>query len=266
MTKIFTKSALLSAAMATSLIISGAAIAQDKDKKKDKKGETTQVVPVSAPTPAKGGKSAGAQGIATANQEVAMLRTNAYRVAMEQMAVTYKAQIDARDGRARTLNAELQAMGLKIEEDSKKPANQANPKLLEPAVKAFQSKQQAAQAEVQQLSGQIDLALAYVEEQLSLKESEAIRAAMRKNKIDMLIAPNVIIARENTVDITAALTDEYNVLVPQVQIVPPAGYRPGALIAQAEQAARAAAGAQTPAAPTAPVVGTPPPAAQPDGR
>jgi hypothetical protein len=260
-----TKSAFISATLAASLLLSGAAFAQDKDKKKDKKAEATQVA--ASPAPAASKSKGGAQGIATANQEIAMLRTNAYRVAMEQMQVTYKAQIEARDSRARVLQAELQAMGLKLEEDSKKPANQANPKLLEPAVRAYQAKEQTAKQEIGQLSQQIDLALAYIEEQMTLKESEVIRAAMRKKGIDLLIAPNVIIARENTVDITQALTDEYNIMVPQVQIVPPAGYQPGQLIQQAQQAARAAAQAQA-GTPVAPAVGgtTPPPAAQPDGR
>jgi hypothetical protein len=256
MTKTSTKTALLSATMALGLMLSGAAFAQDKDKKKDKKGDSAPVAAAPAPTSAPAKSRGGAQGIATANQEVAMVRTNAYRVAMEQMQVTYKAQIDARDSRAKVLNAELQAMALKFQEDAKKPANQANPKLLEPAYVALQKKEQTAKEEIAGLSQQIDLALAYVEEQLSLKESDVIRAAMKKRGIDLLIAPNVIIARENTVDITQALIDEYNATVPQVQIVPPTGYRPGQLIQQAQQAAAAAAQAQA-GAPVAPAVGAP---------
>jgi Outer membrane protein (OmpH-like) len=254
MIKTSTKTALLSATMALSLMLSGAAFAQDKDKKKDKKADAAPVAAAPAPTAAK--SRGGAQGIATANQEVAMVRTNAYRLAMEQMQVTYKSQIDARDSRAKVLNAELQAMALKFQEDAKKPANQANPKLLEPAYIALQKKEQAAKEEVAGLSQQIDLALAYVEEQLSLKESDVIRAAMKKKGIDLLIAPNVIIARENTVDITQALIDEYNAAVPQVQIVPPANYRPGQLIQAAQQAAAAAAQQQA-GTPVAPAVGAP---------
>ncbi len=266
-----TKTLLVSASVAFGLMLSGTAFAQEKDKKKDKKdkkAETAQVVAAPSAAPSGSRAKGGAQGIATANQEVAMLRTNAYKVAMEQMQVTYKAQIDARDSRARVLNAELQAMALKFQEDTKKPANQANPKLLEPAYIALQKKEEAAKQEIGGLSQQIDIALAYVEEQMSLKESDVIRSAMRKKGIDLLIAPNVIIARENTVDITQALTDEYNLMVPSVQIVPPAGYQPGQLIAQAQQAARTAAQAQagTPAAPAVGGVTPPPPVAQPDGR
>jgi Skp family chaperone for outer membrane proteins len=192
-------------------------------------------------------------GVATANLRGAMASSNAYRVAVEQMQVTYKPQIDARNARQQALQTELQALAATYEAEAKKPG--ANEKSVMPSAQAFQKRQGEAQNEIAQLSQQIDLALAYVDDQISLKMDAAVKAAMDKKKVDLLVNPEAVIARAGTVDISRAIIDEINVLVPSVQIVPPAGYQPGQLVAEQQRAAAAAA---------QPAVT--PPAAQPTSR
>jgi Skp family chaperone for outer membrane proteins len=184
-------------------------------------------------------------GIATANVRGAVVNTNAHRTAVEQMKVTYKPQIDARTAREQTLQAELQVLAAAYEAEAKKPG--ATEKSVTPTGQAFQKRQGEAQAELAQMSQQIELALVYVEDQINLKIDGAVKTAMDKKKVDLLVNPDAVIARAGTVDITKAIVDELNVLVPSVQIVPPAGYQPGQLVAAQQRAAAGAAQPQTPA-------------------
>ncbi len=188
------------------------------------------------------------QGIATADLERAQLATKAFQAASAQIRTSYAAQITAAESRSKVLQAELQAMGIALQEAGKKPG--ATQKSLEPQVTAFQQKQAAAQKEIDTLSESFNLAAAYVREQISLREDEAVRNAMKKAKVEAIFSPQAFIAAGPSIDMTQKITDEYNLLVPAVQAIPPAGYRPGQLIQQAAQARQAA----------------PTPAAQPQSR
>lgn len=191
---------------------------------------------------------AQAKGVAVASVDAAVARSAAFTNAMKSIETTYKAQLDQSKARGATLEAEMRALAAKFqEEQGKTPQNQT---ALQAAAKAFQDKRTAAQAELERLNQPVQLAAAYVEEQINLKMNDAVKAAMTKRKVDLLLTPDAVLARENSVDITDAVVAELNTLVPSVQITPPAGYQPGSLI-RAAQAARA---------------GQPAPAAQPQTR
>lgn len=191
-------------------------------------------------------------GIAVGDVRVAAAKSNAFTTAMGQIETTYKAQIDARDSRAQTLQAELNVLVARFNEEQRKPTQ--NRTALEAAAKAVQDKRTAANAEVGQLGGQVDLAVAYVEDQISVRMNEAIRAAMKRLKIDLLLNPDAVLAREPNVDITDAIVADLNAILPNVGIVPPAGYQPGQLVQAKNQelvnAARAAQGQPAAPAPT----------------
>lgn len=190
------------------------------------------------------------KGVGVADLEVALGQSNAYKVAMTQIGETYKAQIDQADTRRQTLEAELNVLRAKANEEAKKtPKNQA---AIDGAVKAFQDKQAAASREVQTLSQPFDLARTYVIDQISVRLDEAVKGAMTKRKVDLLLNydQQIVLAAEKQVDITDAVATELNTLIPNAQIVPPAGYQPGQLMQQKNQAAVAAArAAAQPAAP-----------------
>lgn len=221
MKKIFVASALAIATLSISPLLSAPAIAQ-------------------------------AKAVAVADVRVAAARSNAFTVASGQIETTYKAQIDQQETRGQTLQAEINVLIAKYNEEAKKtPQNQT---ALQAAAKAVQDKRQAASAELNQIGAPIDLAIAYVEDQISLRMNEAIRAAMTAKKIDLLLQPDAVLARENNVDITDAVVAELNRILPNVSIAPPAGYQPGQLVQQRnqqlmEQARAAQGGAAQPAAP-----------------
>ena len=163
MKKIFTASALALAALSVSPIVAAPAAAQ-------------------------------AKAVAVADLRVAAARSNAFTVASQQIQTTYKAQIDQQETRGQTLQAELNVLVAKYNEEAKKtPQNQA---ALQAAAKAVQDKRQAATAELQRISAPIDLAVTYVEDQISVRMNEAIKAAMTAKKVDLLVNPEAVLARE----------------------------------------------------------------------
>lgn len=199
-------------------------------------------------------------GIAVGDVRVAAAKSTAFTTAMQQIEVTYKAQIDARDTRAQMLQAELNLLIAKFNEEQRRPTQ--NRPALEAAAKAVQDKRASAQAEMTQLGQQVDLAVAYVEDQISVRMNDAIRAAMKRLKIDLLLNPDAVLARESNVDVTDAIVADLNAILANVGIVPPAGYQPGQLVQAKNQelvnAARAAAGQ--------PAVPAPAPTSQPSTR
>lgn len=196
---------------------------------------------------------AQAKGVGVADVRIAAARSNAFQTASTQIETTYKAQIDQQQSRGQTLQAEINVLIAKYNEESKKtPQNQT---ALQAAAKAVQDKRQAAQTELSQIGAPVDLAIAYVEDQISIRMNEAVKAAMTAKKIDLLLNPDAVFARENNVDITEAVVTELNRILPNVSIAVPAGYQPGQLVQQRNQQlmdqARASQGAATPApAPT----------------
>ena len=211
MKKIFTASALAIAALSVSPMLAAPAAAQ-------------------------------ARAVAVADVRAAAAKSNAFTVASQQIQTTYKAQIDQQETRGQTLQAEMNVLIAKYNEEAKKtPQNQA---ALQAAAKAVQDKRQAATAELQRISAPVDLAVAYVEDQISVRMNEAIKAAMTTKKVDLLLQPDAVLARENNVDLTDAVVVELNRILPNVTITPPAGYQPGALMRAAQQQA---AGQQAPA-------------------
>jgi Skp family chaperone for outer membrane proteins len=193
---------------------------------------------------------AQAKGVGVADVRIAAARSNAFQAASTQIETTYKAQIDQQQSRGQTLQAEINVLIAKYNEEAKKtPQNQTT---LQAAAKAVQDKRQAAQTELGRIGAPVDLAIAYVEDQISVRMNEAVKAAMTAKKIDLLLNPDAVFARENNVDITDAVVAELNRILPTVSTAVPAGYQPGQLVQQRNQQlmdqARAAQGTQ-PAAP-----------------
>src|SRR3546814_9898677 len=56
---------------------------------------------------------------------------------------------------------------------------------------------------------------------------DALKSAMTKNKVDLVLQPGATVSYQPAVDITNAVVTELNTLVPSAQIVPPAGWEPG---------------------------------------
>ena len=102
--------------------------------------------------------AAQARAVAVADVRAAAAKSNAFTVASQQIQTTYKAQIDQQETRGQTLQAEMNVLIAKYNEEAKKtPQNQA---ALQAAAKAVQDKRQAAQAELGKIGAPVELALA----------------------------------------------------------------------------------------------------------
>ncbi len=173
--------------------------------------------------------SANAQsklGIAVVDIDKAVNDCNAAATARTQMQTTYKTNIDNFNARKTALDTELKQKGEAFQAAVKAANGQTTP-ALQSQYQALQKSQQDAQAELQRIGQPIGLANAYVEEQISAKIGDALKAAMTKSKVDLVLQPGATISYQPSVDITAAVTAEINALVPSVGIVPPPGWQPG---------------------------------------
>ncbi|MGB5483623.1 OmpH family outer membrane protein [Parasphingorhabdus sp.] len=164
-------------------------------------------------------------GIAMANYEAAVARSQAFTVAMTQMQTTYKSDIDAVNARAAALQVEIKPLVDAYNAAVQQPG--ATQQSVQPQAQALQAKQQSGQQEIARLRQRISIATSYVEEQIAMKLEAAIKATMKAKNVDMVLSPQAIIAREPYVDITDAIILELNKLIPSASITPPAGWQPG---------------------------------------
>lgn len=165
-------------------------------------------------------------GIAVADLQGAVGTSAAYTTARTQMQTTYKPQIDAFNARKTAIDTDLKTKGDALQAALKAAGGKPTP-AIETQYQQFQQSQQAAQAELQRLGQPIALANAYVEEQITAKLSDALKAAMTKAKVDLVLNPEATVSYQPTVDITQSVVTELNALVPSVGITPPAGWQPG---------------------------------------
>ena len=183
-------------------------------------------------------------GIAVANVEQAVFESNAYTTARTQMQTTYKAQIDAFNARQTAIEADLKAKQTALQTAANAAGGKTTP-AIQAQYDAFQKARSDAQAELQRLGQPIAVAQAYVEEQISAKLGDALKAAMTASKVDLVIKPDSAVSYQPSVDITGAVKAQLNTLVPSASITPPAGWRPGGQ----QQGAAAPAATTQPASP-----------------
>ncbi|MDX3910815.1 MAG: OmpH family outer membrane protein [Sphingobium sp.] len=181
-------------------------------------------------------------GIAVANLEQAVGTSVAYTTAQTQMRTTYKAQIDAFNARKTVIDADLKTRGEALQTAINGAGGKPTP-ALQTQYEQYQAQTQTYQQELQRLGQPIALANAYVEQQITAKLSDALKSAMTKAKVDLVLTPDATVSYQPTVDITAAVVTELNALVPSVGITPPAGWQPAQRGQQ--QAAPAASAAPT---------------------
>lgn len=172
--------------------------------------------------------------IGVANLDAAVQRSTAWTTATTQMQTTYKATIDQMNARQTTLRNELQPLATKLETDAKAP--NANQQALQQQYATLQQRQNAAQQELARIGQPVARARAYVEEQIVLKLDDAVRAAMTKKNVSLVLRPEAAMSYQPAADITADVTTELNRLVPSVSITPPANWQPGGQPAPAAQA------------------------------
>lgn len=195
-------------------------------------------------------------GLAIANLDAVIANSNAFRTAESQRQTTYKSQIDQATTRSNALNAQLQPMATKFNTD--RQAAKPNQAALEQQAAAIQQLQESGQAELQRILQPVQLSRAYVQEQIDEKIDQAVKNAMAKKRISLLLSPQAVLAvNNNAYNLNQDILTELNTLLPSAQIVPPAGWEPREVREQ-----RAAAQGQQQQAPAAAA----PAGQQPSGR
>ena len=182
-------------------------------------------------------------GIAVADPEAAVANSKAWAAARQQIQTTYKTQIDQANARRQAVQTELQPLVTAYQTAARAPG--ASEASLRPQLQAIQTKEQAANTELQRLTQPASRAQAYALEQISAKLPDAVNAAVRAKNVSLLLRPNAALFAQPTADVTAAITAELDRSVPSVGITPPANWQPGQ-----QGAATPTAATATPAATT----------------
>ena len=200
-------------------------------------------------------------GVGVADLQAAMAKSNAYRVAQTNRQNTYRPTLDAAQARARQIDAQLKPL---IDQFSADRAAKKPDAVLQGEYAQIQSMQAAGEAEIKTMLAPIELSEAYVREQIADKMGQAVNNVMSKRGITLLLGPDAVILASQNYDVTDAVVAELNLLVPSVQIVPPAGWVPRA---QREAQAQQQQGQPRPAAAPAPTPAgsAPAPAPRPAG-
>jgi Skp family chaperone for outer membrane proteins len=203
-------------------------------------------------------------GLAVADLEGVVGASNAYRTAQQQRPTTYKAQLDQAEARRRAITAQLQPMVDKFNRDRQAAApNQA---ALQQQAAQIQQIQQSGEQELRTILQPVGYSEAYVQEQIGDKLDQAVKNAMARRKISLVLAPQAIVAANNNAySLNQDIVNELNTLIPSATLVPPAGWEPREVReARAQQAAQQ--GAARPAQPTQPARPAQPAGPPPTGR
>jgi Skp family chaperone for outer membrane proteins len=187
------------------------------------------------------------QGLAIANLDAVVVNSNAFKTAEQQRAVTYKPQVDQAEARRSQLEAQLKPLADKFERD--RQAASPNQQALGQQAAQIQQLQQQGQQELQQMLAPVAMSRAYVTEQIEDKLDQAIKTAMSKKKVSLLIGPDAVLAvNNNAYNLNQDILTELNTLLPAAQLVPPTGWEPRQM--REARAQQAAAAGQAPAATT----------------
>lgn len=196
------------------------------------------------------------QGIGVASFDAVIANSNAFKNAEQQRQTTYKAQYDQARSRSQAIQAQLKPLVDKFNAD--RQAANPNQTSLQQQASQIQQIQANAEREIQQILAPVSLSQAYVNEQIEDKLDAAVKAAMAKKKVSLLLSPEAILAVNGSAyNLNQDILNELNTAIPSAQLVPPAGWEPRQMReARAQQ--QAAAQGQQPAAPST--------ATQPTGR
>jgi Skp family chaperone for outer membrane proteins len=196
-------------------------------------------------------------GLAVADLDSVVANSNAYKTAQSQRPVTYKPQLDQAEARRKAITAQIQPLVDKFNKDRAAPG--ANQAALQQQYQQIQQIQQAGEQELRQMLQPVGYSEAYVQEQIAEKLDQAVKTAMAKGKISLLLTPQAVSAfNNNAYNLNPAIVTELNTLIPSAQLVPPQGWEPREVREQrAQQAAQQGQPAAPAPAPTTPAAPAP---------
>ena len=185
------------------------------------------------------------KGLAVATLDAVVVNSNAFQAAEQQRQTTYKAQIDQAEQRRNQLTVQLKPLVDKFNID--RQAANPNQQALQQQAQRIQQLQQNGQEELQRILEPVALSRAYVQEQIDDKLNDAVKNAMRKKGISILLSPDAVLAvNDQAYNLNQDILTELNTMIPSAQLVPPQGWEPRQIReARAAQQQQQAAGAST---------------------
>lgn len=172
--------------------------------------------------------AAQVNGIATADTAVAVAATQALQTGYQQIATQYEAQ-------RQTLQQQQQqrtqlAQQLDTNNDGQLSEVEASAAPEETVQQIQQIDQQIAQTQAP-----IQRARLYVVQQIAQQYSAALQQVIADRGVQMLIAPDALLYAPESADVTQAITQALDTLVPSVQTTAPEGWQPTQAAAQLSQ-------------------------------
>lgn len=158
--------------------------------------------------------------MATVNLPAAVINSNAFVTAYQQIAVTYKPQIDTIQARQQEGQTLLQQLDINSDgqlDEAEQQAAQGS---------AQQTRLQAIDQEVTQLTDQIEAARVYAVEQILIQYRPALEQVVQQLNVQVVLSPETVIYAPPQANITQQVTAALNTNVPSVAIVPPQNWRP----------------------------------------
>lgn len=175
------------------------------------------VAAVTATVPA----TAQVQGkVATASISRALLNTAALQNAFAQVSETYQAQI------ANSQAKQTQLSGLLTPFDSNNDGQISGNETAALEAAPNYSQIQTLQSEIATIENQITQAQVFAVEQVLQQYQPALTEVATQQQIAIVVDPTSLQYAQVEADITELVTTALNAKVPQVQVVPPANYRP----------------------------------------
>ncbi len=144
----------------------------------------------------------------------------AYTAAQTQINTTYAQNLQQLQQLQASTNAQLEPIVTQARAEQAKPTpNTSQLQTLQTQANQIQAQ---AQSRAQQLNQPIEIARAYIGDQISRAIEPAIAAVARNKKLGMVVSREAVLFAEPASDVTSDVVAELNRSLPQVGIVPPA--------------------------------------------
>jgi len=158
--------------------------------------------------------------IATANVSLAIIGTNAFQTAYDQIRTTYAPQIEQSQAKQQQLTTLLQPFdtnGNGQLDEAELPAVQSSPNF---------TQIQTLEGEIGALNNQVNAGRIFAVEQILAQYPAALTEVTTQQNIVVVFQPDTLQFAAQGTDITGQVTAALNAKVPTAGIVPPAEWRP----------------------------------------
>lgn len=166
--------------------------------------------------------SAQVSGIGVADPAVVIATSQAWRNATTQIGTTFAAQRTQLE----QLDQQRTALIKKFDTNNDGQLSAAEQKAAQDTNNPTRKQLDALDQRIATVQGPVNMARAYVVEQISQQLNPAVQQAVSTGGIQMIIAPDQVLYMADAADVTGKITTALNTRLPSVSITPPAGWQP----------------------------------------